>query len=859
MEPTSSSRWADDWLVRTWRTKDGLPQNTVNAMVQTRDGYIWVGTSGGLARFDGVQFRTFGLQDGLRSVRISTLLEDQKGTLWVGTTGGGLRRWENGRFNALAAAGELGGADILATAVEPGGTVWIGTDRGLLQWRDGHLRRIEPAKGLPSRQVRALLFDSKGNLWVSVGPGGLFMGTQGGFAAVPREPSGPASVYCLLEDREGSIWAGSDVGVVWQWQAGLWRSYGETNGLPKSNIEALAQGSDDTIWAGTRSAGVYFFREGGFHPLAARTGSLSAQEAARRLLADREDGTLWVGTADAGMSRLSRGMLSHWGTAEGLKHPSVTAVAEGSSGDWWVGTQEGGLYQLQDRRLSKCLEPAVLARFPYIYSVLATEEGGVWAAGENCLFRFRKGQPTQAYLEAPIRGEAIRALCADGTNLWMGTYYSTLLKCEGTNIHMVATNGSFGGDIRSIVREASDTLWIGSASGLYRWERGQVKTWNTGDGLLTASVQSLFRDSDGTMWIGTLGGGLARLKEGRIVNMTTRQGLIDDIIHQIVPDDLGHLWLGCNHGLMRLERQDLNDCADGRAAFVHPMVLGQDEGLLSEQCAGGHSPTAIKTKSGRILSPTTRGLAEIDPRRWEEAVTQPPQASIDEVLVDDQIQRQASNVVVNPGSHRLRVNYTAPSLRGTDLVRFRHRLEPADEDWVNTGHPTDGVLRQSTSRPLCLSRHGVQQQWNVERPCGVGCDPGAAPFLADPLVSGAGGGGGGSGGVRGLSAAHRPFGTAPEGTGSGHTADHSVPGERAEARGVRTPRWPEPEPSAAVGRVGDVWPAPARDAEPDQRPAAGIRQADQRPILGSASHFPRAAPGQNDAVRLGGGAQRFLP
>lgn len=315
------------------------------------------------------------------------------------------------------------------------------------------------------------------------------MGTQGGFAAVPREPSGPASVYCLLEDREGSIWAGSDVGVVWQWQAGLWRSYGETNGLPKSNIEALAQGSDDTIWAGTRSAGVYFFREGGFHPLAARTGSLSAQEAARRLLADREDGTLWVGTADAGMSRLSRGMLSHWGTAEGLKHPSVTAVAEGSSGDWWVGTQEGGLYQLQDRRLSKCLEPAVLARFPYIYSVLATEEGGVWAAGENCLFRFRKGQPTQAYLEAPIRGEAIRALCADGTNLWMGTYYSTLLKCEGTNIHMVATNGSFGGDIRSIVREASDTLWIGSASGLYRWERGQVKTWNTGDGLLTASVQ----------------------------------------------------------------------------------------------------------------------------------------------------------------------------------------------------------------------------------------------------------------------------------------------------------------------------------------------------------------------------------
>lgn len=217
------------------------------------------------------------------------------------------------------------------------------------------------------------------------------------------------------------------------------------------------------------------------------------------------------------------------------------------------------------------------------------------------------------------------------------------------------------------------------------WERGQVKVWNTGDGLLTGSVESLFRDADGTLWIGTFGGGLARLKHGRIGNVTTRQGLIDDVIHQIVPDDLGHLWLGCNHGIMRLNRKELDDCVEGAAAFVQPMVLDQDDGMLSEQCTGGHSPTALKTKDGRLLFPTKRGIVEIEPRQWEAAADAPPQARIDEVSVDDQIQSGSTNLVLGASSHHLDINYTAPSLRGADWIRFQHRLDPVNEDWVNAG------------------------------------------------------------------------------------------------------------------------------------------------------------------------------
>lgn len=674
----------DDLLVRSWQTRDGLPQNTVNALTQTRDGFLWVGTSGGLARFDGVRFRRFGLQDGLRSVRISALLEDSRGVLWVGTTGGGLSQWANGRFVVPRGAEDLAGADVIVLTAEPGGTVWIGTDRGLLKWSEGRLQAIGPAEGLPTTQVRALLLDTNRNLWVSLVPDGLFRGSQGRFAPAPGGPSAPRSIYSLLATRDGSIWAGSDLGNLWQWRDDQWLRRGQTNGLPKSNIEALAQGAEGVIWAGSRSEGLYFLSGESFQRLGNQTGFDVPVASARRLLVDR-DGTLWVGTSGEGLLRVTRPEVTPWNVGEGAKQLEVLSVAEASDGAWWAGTLEGGIHRRSGGDFSKLTDPLGPGSRSYVYCVVGTEEGSVWAAGEQFLFRFRAGEPTWSYLQPPVRGEAIRAMCADGANLWLGTYYSTLLKCDGTHVSVVATNGTFGGDIRSIVREGPETLWIGSATGLYRWERGVIKTWNTRDGLLTASVQSLHRDPDGTLWIGTLGGGLARLKHDRIASLTTRQGLAEDIIHQIVADDFGGLWLGGNHGIMRVSRQELEACAEGRLASVSGTVFGENEGMPAEQCVGGHTPTAVKTRAGRLLFPTMRGVVEIDPRPAPSAPTLPPRVVMEEVQVDDQIQSTLTHVVVHPGAHRLEFAYTAPGLRGADWVRFRYRLEPGHADWVNAG------------------------------------------------------------------------------------------------------------------------------------------------------------------------------
>ncbi len=665
-----------NWVVRTWQTKDGLPQNYVYALLQTRDGYLWVGTGGGLARFDGVRFRTFGLQDGLGSVQISALVEDAQGNLWVGTRGGGVSRFEKGRFRTYSQEeGYPSSVECLGTTAD--GTIWIGTQVGLLKCRDGVVQKMAAKTGAPEKFIRALVEDNNRVLWVATVEG-LYKGTNDRFQNVEAIPTVSTPIYSLCQDREGNIWAGSGNGNLWKLSGGACERFQRADGVPFQLIGSLAQGREGPLWIGTRAGGLHYHTDGKFQRLASNI-DLSTSDV-WALVVDRE-GMVWLGTSE-GLCRLSRMMVYIYGQAEGLEHPIVNSVAQDSSGSLWLATQRGGVYQFQAGQFTSTLESS---NRPQAYTILATADGSIWAAGESFLHRYRPGEETKAFTEPPIGGQAIRALCEDGPAVWLGTYYSALLRCDGTNVAVVATNGSFGGAITSLVRESADTLWIGTWNGLYHWERGKVTTWGVREGLLCANIQTLHRDPDGTLWIGTLGGGLSRLQGGRVLNITTRQGLADDVINQIAADDYGYLWLGCNRGIMRVGRRDIEDLAAGKTSFIPGALIGQNEGMLAEQCTGGHSPTALKTSGGRLVFPTVGGIVEIDPQEWRESQNETPRATIEEAKVNGQVQELASGLIIKPGHQRLELNFGAPSLRGPNSVRFRFRLQPLEGDWMNAG------------------------------------------------------------------------------------------------------------------------------------------------------------------------------
>lgn len=670
-----------EWVARNWQTDDGLPQNTINALLQTRDGFLWVGTNGGLARFDGLHFRNFGLQDGLRAVLITSLAETTDGELWVGTSGGGVSRWDKSRFVTYGKEeGFPEKSDVLRMEPDKDGSLWLGTTEGLVHWSEGKFTRIGDAHGLPEKQIRALTLDADGVLWVSVIMDGVYQrGENGKFTRESAPGPVTGDCYSLMTQRDGSIWAGGGNGRLWKRKDGKWQQLGPAAELPKSSFVSLAEGLDGTVWTTVEGNGLY--RSDGERFVKVASASDGSPGSVRRVMVD-STGCIWLGSGSGGLTRLSRRLLHYWSAGDERQPMSVATIAEAVDGAWWVGMGSTGLHRFENGKFAEITESSVKRISPNFYCGATGPDGSVWMAGEQFLHQFAAGQPVRTFMEPPVRGEAIRAMCVDGETIWLGTYYSTLLKCVDGKVETAAPAGSFSGGITSLALEGPGVLWIGSSGGLHRWEKGATRVWGTRDGLLTQSVRSLYRQPDGTLWIGTLGGGLARMKDGHISNYTTREGLIDDIISQIIADDSGNLWLGCNHGIMRIELSAFDAVSRGEIQELHPIIFGKNEGMLKAQCIGGHSPTVIRTRNGRLLFPTAGGVVEIDPQQLQGSSMTAPKADIESISVNGRELAHGARVVIHPGPHHLEVKYTAPALGGGEWVRFRHRIEGLDKDWV---------------------------------------------------------------------------------------------------------------------------------------------------------------------------------
>ena len=690
---------AEGLVFRSWGTEAGLPQNTVNAIVQTRDGYLWLGTRDGLARFDGVHFTAFGLHEGLQSVEVLALYEDSRGTLWIGTSGGGLSRWTAGRIESVSFPQHLGASDTVTSLAEDGaGRLWIGTLAGLTIWEDGKFTQGDELGALRHAGIRALRHDSSGAMWIATLSQGLFEFRNQQLT----ESVGPAGnerilAYCLLEDATSNLWASVGNGTVLCRQQGEWGRFTETNGLPFVYVTCLAQDKSGALWAGSLDDGLYCFKAGRFFPIRKQQG-LSANDI-RSLCPDRE-GHLWAGTRTGGLNRLSRRKLVSYGAAQGLTNDYTRSVAETADGVLWVGTTGGGLYRGG---------PEGFRSFAPFYSsvdsVLAAKDGSLWWGAARGLFRLRAGTLAASYTnEAWLNPAAVTALGEDGRGgLWAGT-------SAGRLVHL--KNGVFTeipqrvarGPVTGLAQEPGGALWVGSvAGGLKRIEPGSEAVESVTNGLLSKAIRTLYLDGDGALWIGTAGGGLSCRRNGRITTFTAREGLSADTIVQIVEDDYGFLWLGTSRGVLRIRKSDLEDFAAGKLSFLRPQAFGLNEGMPAEECSSGFCPAGLKTKAGLVCFSTVKGLVFFDPRS-QAADSPPPTVLLEEVLVNGKIQEpeperatEASpragsesnqpirRITLGPGGRELEVRYTGISFGSPEKLRFRYQLENFDHEWVEAG------------------------------------------------------------------------------------------------------------------------------------------------------------------------------
>jgi len=671
---------------RTWQTDEGLPGNVVEAIAQTRDGFLWVGTDEGLARFDGVAFTSFNAKNTPEIVNssITALCADQTGGLWIGTDGGGLVRLSKGKFFHYGKTNGLAGDTVRAVFEALDGAVWIGTTTGLSKFEGGAFVNYFTKDGLLSDVVRYIYEDRGRNLWIATGAGlNRLYGTNIHSFVMPNGLPND-SVRVISQDRGGRIWIGSNNGMLWYdwyWPDHFY-AYNTTYGISDTFVSAICEDAGGNLWVGTYS-GLNRFREGRFYGERDREGTPFGKVNA--LFPDR-GGDLWVGSNE-GLVRLTPMRFTSYTKQQGLTHNNVTSVLEDRVGNVWLGTWGGGLDRLRDERIQAYSTTNFSQNL--VLSLCQERDGSLWIGadyngGLTCL---KDGKTTHYGGKDGLISAGIRVLHEDRRGgLWIGTGRGLGCLKNGKFSVYTVKNNLAGNLVRAICEDHEGRLWFGTEGGLSRWDDGQFTNFTTNNGLSDEIVTALYEDKSGTLWIGTGAGGLNRYRDGKIRAYTTAQGLASDEIFEILEDDSGGLWMSCSKGIFRVRKQELEELDKGKAAAIACSLYGKSDGMESPQCNGLGKPAGWKARDGRLWFPTSKGLVSIDPKTAE-VDTQPPPVFIEQLFADKKLIQpdNGTPLEIAPGHGELDFRYTALDLQSPERIRFKYQLVGVDSDWVDAG------------------------------------------------------------------------------------------------------------------------------------------------------------------------------
>lgn len=663
-----------------WLTENGLPQNTVHSIAQTMDGYIWIGTEEGLARFDGVRFTVFDKQNTpqLKSNYIRALLTDRQGALWIGTAEG-LVHMRAGKFTLFTTDEGLPSNTIQALCEDREGNLWVATATGLGLFKSGGLTTFTTKERQIGGSIQALFEDADGALWIAT-PYGVGRVKDGAFTNYTvRDGLGSNSVRAIQQDRDGRLWFGS-LGGLTSFSGGRFTTYTTRDGLPNDRIISLHADRDGGLLIGT-AGGLARFSDGRFTGLNA--GDALSTSTILSLLEDLE-GNLWVGTESAGVNLLKSTKFTTYTARNGLSNDLVKSIYEDRQGNTWIGTDGGGLNLLKDGKLAVYTTRDGLSS-NVVIALSGDGAGNLWAGTPDGLNRFSQGKFTVYTAADGLANNDVRSIHADRRgNLWIGTRGGLTLMKDGVFKTFTEVDGLANDLIATLYEDAKGDLWVGTFGGLSKFTNDEFTTLTTKDGLSSDAVISLYEDVDGTLWIGTNGGGLNRLKDGQLTAYTTRNGLLDDVVYRILEDGRNNLWLSCRKGIFHIEKKPLDEFARGRIPSIAPVAYGTADGMMTRECSGGGDPAGWKGRDGKLWFPTIKGVAMIDPERIK-TNSQAPPVVIEQIRIDDQSIAPSDRIELPPGATRFDFYYTAPSFVAPEKVRFKYKLEGFDPDWIDSG------------------------------------------------------------------------------------------------------------------------------------------------------------------------------
>ncbi len=676
-------------LTENWTTEDGLPQNSVTAIRKTGDGFIWLGTFGGLTRFDGSDFTTFTHQntEGLSGHRINDLYEDRSGTLWIATQDGGLSRYDGKGFISETRPLGLDTNYVTSVTGTADGTLWIGTDRGLAMVSGGSAKILTSKDGLPDDFITAVRVAEDGAVWIGT-PRGL-ASLRNGKISVARLPGdGKASgVICLCAGGGGVMWAGSDRrGLLKCSENGCVQFVpgygGKEPDRSSSAIWVVWREPEGSLLLGTGD-GLLRFRDGAFSPTHDRMFSGSAGTTVRSICGDGEGG-LWVGTDGKGLFKYHRARIWSYGRQDGLPGESVLPIVPDKDGSMLVGVPSAGIARFRDGAILAEPGSASLVN-DAAWSLCPSRDGslwiGTWGGG---LVRKDAGGSRVLTKKDGLPSDVVLAVYEDREGaIWVGTNKGMARISKGTIDRFDKTVGFAGNVVCCITEDRSGTIWAGTYEGMSCFRDGKFSSLTTKDGLSCNHVRWIYEDAEGVFWVATYGGGINRYRNGSFSHASMKNGLIDDSLSMIIEDRRGNLWISSNRGVMRVPRSDLNDLCDGRSAHLTVAYFTKSEGMPSSECNGGGQPAGCLAPDGKIWFPTIKGVVAFDPEMKD---IKPPTVVIKEISVNrSEPGRVSESQEFGPGAHTVEIRFGAICTSDPEAPRFKFRLDGVDDDWVEAG------------------------------------------------------------------------------------------------------------------------------------------------------------------------------
>ena len=653
-----------------WTTDTGLPQNSVRGIVQAPDGYIWVATLNGLARFDGLRFRVFDKSNspGISSNRFASMVSGADGDLWLNSEDNNVVHYHHGRFTTVAEIGGVRPHSVGAIATDHHGTVWIESDLHVFRWIASRERferetfSTDDLKFMPLRWVGTGFWAVRGNDLLTFSRGRLQS------HPLPRA-LGIDQIRSIAVGGDGATWVGTQDGRIGRYQDDQLK-------LQPKPVLTSFQDPAKRDWKVEVSP--TFDRT-----LSFPSGGVDHGIRYNFVIHDNE-GNMWVGSESEGLFRIEPQSIQTISSVQGLASDNIYPVLHARDGDIWIGSWPAGLSRIHNGKVVAALKQK--DGLPGLVTALAEDSSGnLWIGSHNGVRVFTHGRlvTPQGLPKEKLPAIMVIHQRPDGAMLF-GTPNGIYVLDGSSSRWLTTRDGLATDDVRVIIDDRRGDTWIGGYGGLTRLHGGQFTRWTEANGLPSNNIRSITEDHNGDIWVGTYDGGIGWLRSGKWIVFNKDTGLHDNGAFQILEDNQDRFWISSNSGIYRVSRHELQAVADGGEPRVTSVAFGVSDGMLSAECNGGSWPAGAKDDRGVLYFPTQKGVAVVDPESVT-SVLKPPRVEIESASIEDKPQASVDHLVLHPGQTNLEIEYTALSFTRPEQISFRYKLDGMDTAWHNVG------------------------------------------------------------------------------------------------------------------------------------------------------------------------------